>query len=545
MAREKLAASSLRDPVSLQRLDWRFLLPPLEAGVYERMVVLGAPHDLIQLVRETGIARHVHVHASAEHSADVVAVLAGAELSPQAAARSLAPGGVLYYEVDRRRPSYHATTPTRIAREVHDAGLTLTGCYWARPNFAHCVFYIPLDRGGALSWYVGTVFRRTTRPRRLLAPALLALVRTVGRSIGSLAPCFAVTAEAPGGERQEPWAGYGALPPDLRQPDLRPLVMMTGGDEHSRVILLPFAPGRNRPEAVLKASRAPDFNRYTEREQVLLGDIRARLDDELRPTLPEPLGLQREGRLVVSAESYSPGQRLAALFAPGRAVPQQLHDLDRAAGWLAAFHRQARVSEGGWDAEATERWCRTPIDSYRRRFGLNPDEGRLFSAVQDRVQALIGLPFPVVWQHHDFNELNVLRSERGLHVIDWERARPGPALNDLLYFGLRWSFLARGLHSEVQHLRGFKELFVQPRCDDQIVVAVRQSFERYRAAQGLDERFVPLLLVTTWVDHALDHFERLRALGRLTANVREGNVYTRFVEVLAAHVDVLFAPSRA
>ncbi len=63
---------------------------------------------------------------------------------------------------------------------------------------------------------------------------------------------------------------HHALPTELQRPDLRPLVVTSGQDDGSRVVMLPFAPERTQPLGVLKASRLADFNINTKREQETL-----------------------------------------------------------------------------------------------------------------------------------------------------------------------------------------------------------------------------------------------------------------------------------
>ncbi len=59
MSRQESAGSLPGKSALLQRFDWHFLLPRPETGAFELMVVPDAPDDLIELLREVGIARHV------------------------------------------------------------------------------------------------------------------------------------------------------------------------------------------------------------------------------------------------------------------------------------------------------------------------------------------------------------------------------------------------------------------------------------------------------------------------------------------------------
>src|SRR5690348_5818925 len=89
-------------PVGLRRADWRFLLPAPPDGMFQHLVLLGGLAELAEQIAVAGIARQVSCHPPPAGTADAVAVLQGAGLSPAHAASYLAPGGALYYEIDRR-----------------------------------------------------------------------------------------------------------------------------------------------------------------------------------------------------------------------------------------------------------------------------------------------------------------------------------------------------------------------------------------------------------------------------------------------------------
>ena len=127
-----------------------------------------------------------------------------------------------------------------------------------------------------------------------------------------------------------------------------------------------------------------------------------------------------------------------------------------------------------------------------------------------------------------------------INVIDWERARIGPALSDLLWLVVHWSYTIRNVCSPEQQLRCFKELFLDPTCGSRSVAAVRQVLVQYMSRLSVDPRLFPLLLVLTWVEHGLDHTRRLRAVGGNTKQPRSGNPYVQYVGILAEHPDRLF-----
>ncbi len=532
---------------SLRRADWRFLLPPPPDGGFEHLVVLGGPAGLADRLREVGLARRVSCDLPRARSADAVAILHDAPIGLRAAG-CLRPGGALYYEVDRRRRDLLAATPGRVQRELRAAGLTPAGVYWVAPSFAGCKRYLPLDVPAILRWYLATLYVAGTPAHRLVESAVRLSTGLDSRRFGRMVPCYAVTAGAGAGWSAPSVLAHPALPPELRPPGLRPVVLTSGQDDGSRVVVLPFAPGAAQPAAVLKVATLADFSANTEREQATLADLRARLDPAMRETIPRPLGALRYGDLAVGVESYAPGRSLWVSSGRWRApLADRIDDLRLAAGWLAEFHRQAQIGRPQWGDPERARWVELPLAAYARSFGLNGGEQRLFAALRRYAGTLDGADFPIIWQHNDFGPWNLYRDGQRLTVVDWEFGRDwaddgrcGPALCDLIYFAAHWSYIVRRLAGRAAELRGFQALLLDPDRADPLARTARQAIDEYMAAVGLDRRLLPLLLVYTWVERALDHFDRKRALGRLGADARAGNQFIGYVDLLAAHAVQLF-----
>lgn len=537
---------SIRGPVELQRADWRFLLPSPQS-VFQHLVLLGGPADLPERIIESDIARRVSVTLPADGSADAVAVLSGAQVKFRDIAVCLKPGGALYYEVDRRSPVNFTTTPRRVQRWLRDIGLSPTGVYWAAPDFANRRRYIPLDASEAFRWYLSTLFIAGRPFYRFLVAALRLYTGSQSHRFASIAPCYAVTAIAGSvqeGEVAPSVLGHPGLPPELKIPGQR-LVMLTSG--RSQAIILPFAPGSRQPTAVVKVSRHARFNRHTQQEQAVLTEIRARLKGAMRRTIPQPLGLLRFGELSLGVESCAPGSPLLVTSGRwGTSFQQQIEDLHLAANWLCEFHRQVNLGRKPWKA-AIERWIERPLAAYAEAFGLTSDEKRLFAEVRTRAWSLVGLTLPLIWMHDDFGPWNLYRHKSELTVIDWEfgrnlgRDRFGPALCDLLYFVTHWNHVVQRFHSESAERQGFRWLYIEADHFDKYSKIARQVIADYMAALNIDRRFLPLLLVYTWIDQALVKFVRNQALGEIQLNPRIGNRAVSYISVMARHVKQLFA----
>jgi Ser/Thr protein kinase RdoA (MazF antagonist) len=487
----------------LRRLDGRFLLPPPPDGAFAHLVILGGPPGLAEVAEAAGIARRVSAGLPPEGSADALFLLRDARVAPERAARCLASGGCAWLELESRR-----WAPRKVP-------LRVTGRYAVLPGFERSAAYVPADPPGPRRWYAETL-----QPAWTLGKALRRAASKWGRD--PLARSFALTAVA-GRESQGPASmlDHPALPSWLR--GLHPLLLAHGPD---RVVVLPFAPGASSPAGVLKVPRLPLFNDRTEGEQALLAHLRARLDRVARSALPEPRGVYPGGGLAMSLESYAAGRPLAQRMGGwGEPLRNKLEDLREATEWLAGFHRRTEVRRAEWGAGEAAEWIDGPLGDFGQAFGAGAALDRLTAAVRRRSGELAGAALPVVCRHRDFTPWNLLRGDGGLRVIDWEGARPGPALCDLLHFSTHWSELALRTFDEGARLRVFREVWIARRGGEP-GEAVRRRVAAYCEALRLDRRFVPLLLVATWVELALR-----QGLGSREAS---------YVGVLAAEADGLF-----
>jgi phosphotransferase family enzyme len=534
---------------NLRQADWRFLLPSPAGGLFQHLVLLGGPPGLAERLVEVGFARRVSCDIPRARTADSVVVLHNAQVALKDAAGCLVSGGALYYEIDRRSPSKLALTPGRVKQSLRDVGLTPREVYWIIPNFTNCRRYLPLDVPAALRWYLTTLFPAMTPLDRLFEIGIRTLTGFNCDRLAPLVPCYSVTAIAgPTRDAVPSVLAHPARIMELQRPGLVPFVLTSGYDVGSRVVMLPFARDSIQPIAVLKISRLSDFNTNTEREQETLAILRARLDANMRQTIPRPLGVLRYGELAVGIESYAPGHSLVVSSGRwGVPIHRKIDDLRITANWLSEFHRQAEISRVRWNDLEIRKWVEAPVAAYTRAFGRRANEERLFTELRERAGSLVGTSLPIVWQHNDFGPWNLYRAGREFTVIDWEfghgreRDRYGPALCDLLYFVTHWSYFAHRLHSQAAQLRAFRDLFFQPRHAGIGAKAIHEVIAEYMARLDINPEFLPLLLVYTWLDRALDHLDRQRVSGEVGVDARLGNRYVDYIGIIAEHSDWLFA----
>ncbi|HEX7119999.1 MAG TPA: aminoglycoside phosphotransferase family protein [Longimicrobiales bacterium] len=522
----------------LRRYDWRFLLPAPADGSFGRIVIVGRPAGVAEDLVRLGVAREATVTPPDAPTADAVVALRGARVRPEEARAWLREGGVLLLEVDRRAPGRLAATPARVRKALARAGFETLGCWWAKPDLERCGMYLPLESDGALEWY----HRRHHAPR---STAARALARAIGWVTGWKAarfarwvPTFVVVARA-GAARD---GGVGVLggrgvPTSLLPPRSRPLLLLGGEGAWSRVVVLPFGAGADRPVVVVKHPRLARYNAATRRERTTLKRIRARVGGPLRASLPMPVAAGRWRGLSVAAERCVAGRSVYAACASGGEREAGV-SLRLAASWLAAFHVRTVVARPPLDALRIERLLARPVARYTAALGCEGAERALFDEARARAERVAGTTLPIVWQHRDFGPWNVHRDGRRIAVIDWEVARPGPALCDLLYFTLHWSWLVRGHRAGSDRRRDFEALFLDPGRGGAPAAACRRAIARYMERLEIAPALAPLLLLHLLLEQALDRVRRLRAVGARAA--RDDNPYVGYLGVLAGRPDRLF-----
>jgi hypothetical protein len=459
---------------------------------------------------------------------DAVLLFANARAPLTAAVARLQSGGGLYWEIDRRRGR-----PRNVRGLLRRAGLTPVGAYWAWPDFAHTEVLVPVERPAALRWYLECV-RGTWDSRGALLSAGLGLRPDLAmRVIDRLLPCLIVTAARGPVDA----ARLGVLSGANRLPvDARPLVLATGADTYSRVVLLPFAAGSRRPLVVLKAAQVAWRNPSIEHEQRSLATIRTLLSPRMRETVPRPLGSFGWGDVRIGIESCAPGQLLWARRQRRRL--SALDDLRLVCHWLTEFQRQV-APDGAepWTAEDIANWVERPLASYIESFGATADEADLFARARACAAALQGSRLPRVWQHWGLSDQNIYRDGQHLTVVDWEGGNPGLPVFDLLSFGAQWYQRAA---SERADPGAAVLLGRQP---DPLAGALRAHLDAYVRSLEVDPRFLPLLGVLTWVLRALGRSNRNRSSGPESANARDGNPHLGVVSRLSRHAEELFGPA--
>ena len=525
-------------PGGARRLDWHVLLPGPREPASDHWLLLGPDPDLSRHAVELELAGSVASVIDDAEPADVVGLLHSAATSLDDAIRSLAPGGYLYWEIDRRSLRTIAMSPGRACRRVRAAGLEPCGVYlvghgWARPSR-----FLPAQPGGPIGWYLETSSRWTRQVRGTLWRILH------GRTVASwlarlLAPRFSLIAAARDAEPATTPAvlRHPSLPASI-QSTVVPPILVTGGQEPwARLTLLAFAEDGSEPSTILKVGRLAAYDEATRNEHAVLVELRGKLDEATRSTLPEPIALIEVGHRPVSVQGVLRGtSAVARMRGRSRSRTTAWHDLSRTADWLIALERQtarARVTPGSpdWIAHVDD-----PLSRFTDAFGHRPEVDRLFRDLVDQVAAA-GAELPIVCCHRDLGPWNVLVEGDSVRVVDWEVARDGPALTDLVYASIHWTFEAHGLANEADRRRELRRLFFGQETGDAGPSSVRAAIRRSIDALRIDQRLVPPLVVLTMVGQALDRFDRLARVGRADRRPWLDNRYAGYVAELASFDD--------
>jgi len=512
---------------AVRRLDWRFLLPWPDPPPY-RMVLLGADPSLLAEARAAGLARTLLDELPSSGTVDAIAVLQRARARVADVSAFLAPGGVVYWEVDRLR--HPALTPSALRSRLEKRGVDVLDVYWVGPGFRRANAYVSLGAEHALGWYARSMFVPRTLARSIGVRALGKWTSWRPDRLGWGARRYAVVAGRYEGPRATPTVFEVGVEPEARAPQV---VMLMGGEgDWSRVTLLPFEPDGREPARVVKAARRPAFGSSIETEQGALAEVRTLLGPGLRDSVPEPLGSYVWNGTMVGAEGFVSGRSMGISLADHRSAwADKLRDLRDAAGWLAEMHSRTLVGRDPWSRAWSAEMVGGLLRRYESVFGLREPEARLFEETLRASEALEGIPFPRARWHRDFQPTNVFRDGKTIRVVDWEVSTVGPVLIDLVYFILHWAWRSCGARTEDARRDVFRELFVTG--TGRAALAARDEIARYRERLEVDARYVPIFVLVTMVALTLDRCARMKAMGDPDWDERGGNPHAGYVGLLA------------
>jgi len=516
-----------------RRIAWRFLLQVPPSSTFDKVVLLGADSELVDAFIATGMARVVTTTAG-DGDADLVAVCSPVVARPNDVVEAAREGGLIYVEVDRRRSDTRLTTPRRLAADLAAAGATVTAQYALRPAPERCELYVPLDRSGALAWFLSSEYIASSPLKCAAETVLRWAAGSDAARLGALAPFHATVAVA------------GPIARSWSEPDrpARSMAMIVHGGQ--RVVQIEFSErSSGSPQFVTKVPTLASAGQRTRQEHAMVTRIRDALGAPDDDTLPNPRELLESTAGPIMVEEGAPGRSLAHSCGRwGRSSREKVEDLRLATSWLIGLHREHAIRQGLWDDERRAESVERPLAAFASRFGTTDGEVELFDAARRAATDLVGLPLPVVWEHGDFTIWNVFRSGDHLQVLDWEYSRIGVPVADMIRMATHWHEAVRGLEAPAERWKGFADLFTGPAthpATKEALAAVR----RYEQALDIDTRFRSVFLVMSRVELSVRRFEHLVESGIIIDgdDVRAGNAALGYLSALVERRADLF-PTR-
>jgi len=249
--------------------------------------------------------------------------------------------------------------------------------------------------------------------------------------------------------------------------DLRRVICLDDAQGPRRgCLLLLFGAGDTAPRFVAKAAPLPQARLREGRpvyeiEHANLEHLeRLGLNDERRST-PEPLGLWRDGELLISMQSALRGELLKNL--PGRRLfaPERTDSTVRPIlEWWHRLQQRFGVRHTVLGASLYEQWVLAPVARFRLRFALDRDELEFLDRRFERQRRLLGLELPFMVEHGDFCPANIMREGDRIGVFDWEfPLRHRLPLFDVFHFFSSLRFPFRGWRGEATHFESFVEVY--------------------------------------------------------------------------------------
>jgi len=267
--------------------------------------------------------------------------------------------------------------------------------------------------------------------------------------------------------------------------------------------------GTGRPVAVVKVARGARASQLLRAERDRLARLGATLLP-LRPGgAPRPLDLAEVAGRAVLVETFLPGRRLKDM--DPHHLERRPDLVDAVVDWLADFTVSDGAGAVAVDDPFLDAEVRSPVERYLESFETSDRERLLLRSLPDRLRRAFPVSAPTVPMHGDFSDANVLVSEDGIGVVDWDepvpRALPGA---DLFYFLASTAATRHGLDDPERFRRGFLETFFQP---TPAAARARRAADRYRVAVGFPRAALLPLFALAWVRFALFKLDYLNETG--------------------------------
>lgn len=419
----------------------------------------------------------------------------------------LKPEGALLALCQRRSGADAAwSTSWRWERLLARAGFNRVEDYLALPNIESCSYLLrtgqAISPGAALQAFVLHHLEPKSMPRRI-----------VGRVIERTRLPGPVRWAFPGhwliattGHRFEP-AVFAH--PDLPGGSWGLIAVRRLPFPDARVYFAAIDPRHARARFVVKVRRTPSTQETLDREIPVLEQLHAALPPDLQATIPRVLSTFTLHGCPAVAQTHLSGRVLATLIQrvpPRRKAAVAATLLERVTPWLVRFNQET-AQPTVITPELLDTLVLEPLRRATAAVEVSPRARELLSRLAADAKTLLGKRLPLVCEHGDFGDKNILLEGRRVHVVDWEFGRFGALpLGDLyeLIHALAWRIDGdRGWMEQtgemLRRAYGGKGTFSR---------AVRRCLERYGAQLGIAPEVGAVLLPVYLTRKAVQHAER-------------------------------------
>ena len=268
----------------------------------------------------------------------------------------------------------------------------------------------------------------------------------------------------------------------------------------NRVILFFFEENSGHPLIVVKLSRDIEHSCLLERSVHCAQQIRARLDDQLRETIPAMSLLPSLAGLAVVAEKFLTGEPIgAAVLRNKRMVDTSCKAFSE---WLVQFQRTQQTGSVVLNQTWLEMLCRELSQ-------ISNIETKCKGKAENELAKLIGSQMPLVWAFGDAHPSNILlKNGRVSGVIDWEGTAPDKwPVFDWFQFVLSLSQeIVKYQYPDILERAAVACSFLMTPPSTHLAEVLQQQTERFFTAIDLDpELILPLFLAFLidyyWIDN--------------------------------------------
>ena len=492
-----------------RRLDWRFLLPALPAGilVYRE----GLAEDLVEalpLLRMDDVQRVTSVdwQRFGDGTVQLVVLSDPSAADLASAARVLAPSGCVYVEVRRRAGATRGPRTTLgVGRLLRSAGLRQVHPYWHAPDHSSSTRIVPLDKREAVR---GTLMRydavrfghfKSLLGRLALRTGLLPLAISHGSVVAYRG--------SPDGDGSAPnliqrrlsaEVGAEALSGHGVRPDAA-LVLLTPGFPTSRHVIGLVQASAGQARVVVKLPRRPFDNVGVSWEAMVIRDLVIRAPG-LQVAVPEVLALVDERHHLLLMETAVAG----TVLDPGEV---QAHPDDAVRAGLD-FIGKLPVTRPS--STAGDDWFQTVVGIPLSRFEQHlahalTDGADLVRRTREQLGCLASAQVPQVFEHGDLSHPNLfIDPDGGLRVIDWERSTPNGFVGLDLVFYLQYVAESRAsAYARDEQVTVFRHTFLDRDGWG------RALLEDHLRDRGVDAGLALEVLLASWARTACTLVDRL------------------------------------